>query len=152
MQRCAMKAKGFSLIELMVVLAIVAILAAVAYPSYENSVRKTRRADAKESLTRAASMQERHFFTHNQYTASSNDVGGNSSTEGYYTVTILGNSVNCTTGGVSYPCFTMVATAAGAQAADKTCGQFSIDHTGRRRSFDTSTGSPVENTTTGECW
>lgn len=147
-----MKAKGFSLIEIMVVMTIVAILAAVAYPSYQDSVRKTRRADAKEALTRAASLQERHFFTNNQYTADTDDIGGASSTEGHYTVTVLGNSVSCTSSGVTYPCFTMVATAFGAQADDKTCGQFSIDHTGRKRSFSLATGKPVENTSSGECW
>lgn len=147
-----MNQKGFTLIEVMIVAVIIAILASVAYPSYQNSVQKTRRADAKEALTRAASMQERHFFTNNQYTASTADIGGSTSTEGYYAVTVLGNSVSCTASGVTYPCFTVVASAVGAQASDKTCGQFSIDHTGRKRSFNTTNSPPVENTTSGECW
>lgn len=144
--------QGFSLVELMIVLVIVAILAGVAYPSYQESVRKTRRADAKEALTRAASMQERHFFTNNQYTTSTADIGGAESTEGYYSVTVLGNSVSCDSNGVTYPCFTMVATAMGPQAKDKACGQFSVDHTGRKRSFDTSQSPVTDNTSAGVCW
>ena len=58
------KAKGFTLIELMIVVAVIAILASIAYPSYQDSVRKTRRADAKEVLLEGAQWMER-FFTEN---------------------------------------------------------------------------------------
>ncbi len=147
-----MKSRGFTLIEMMVALSSIAILAAVAYPSYQQSVRETRRADAKEALSRASSLQERHFFANNQYTANTNDIGGSTSSDGHYVVAVLGNSVSCTSGGATFPCFTIVASATGDQAKDKTCGQFSIDHTGRKRSFNTSNSPPVENTTSGECW
>ena len=43
-------ARGFTLVELMIVIVIVAILLAVALPSYQNSVQKGRRADAKSAL------------------------------------------------------------------------------------------------------
>ncbi len=147
-----MKSRGFTLIEMMVVLVITAILAAVAYPSYQQSVRETRRGDAKEALSRAASFQERHFFANNQYTSNTDDIGGASSSDGHYVVAVLGNSVSCTSNGVTFPCYTIVASATGDQANDKTCGQFSIDHTGRKRSFNTTNSPPVENTTSGECW
>ncbi|MFI3186333.1 MAG: prepilin-type N-terminal cleavage/methylation domain-containing protein, partial [Methylococcaceae bacterium] len=52
---------GFTLIELMVTVAIVGILAAIAYPSYQDSVRKSRRADASGALLGLANAMERHF-------------------------------------------------------------------------------------------
>mgnify|MGYP003609124512 FL=1 len=59
--------KGFTLIELMIVVAIVAILAAIAYPSYQDSVRKSRRADAKAALLDLAQFMERNYTTANRY-------------------------------------------------------------------------------------
>ncbi len=59
---------GFTLIELMIVVVIVAILAGIAYPSYQDSIRKARRADAKSALLEAASRQERFYTENNQYT------------------------------------------------------------------------------------
>ena len=51
--------RGFTLVELMIVVAIVAILAAIGYPSYQNSVQKSRRADGRAALQEAAARQER---------------------------------------------------------------------------------------------
>lgn len=59
---------GFTLIELMIAVAVVGILAAIAYPSYQDSVRKARRADAKSALLDAAQRQERFYTENNQYT------------------------------------------------------------------------------------
>lgn len=50
---------GFTLIELMVTVAVVAVIAAIAFPSYQNQVRKTRRADAQAGLMELASYMER---------------------------------------------------------------------------------------------
>ncbi|TVR66963.1 MAG: prepilin-type N-terminal cleavage/methylation domain-containing protein [Candidatus Competibacteraceae bacterium] len=59
--RSRFKSRGFTLIELMIVVAIVAILAAIAYPSYQEQVRKSRRADAQAVLLEAAQWMERRF-------------------------------------------------------------------------------------------
>lgn len=53
------KANGFTLIELMIAVAVIAILAAIAYPSYLDSVRKSRRADAKAAILELAQWMER---------------------------------------------------------------------------------------------
>ena len=58
---------GFTLIELMITLAVVAILAAIAYPSYQDSVRKSRRADAKSVVLNAAQWMERFYTANNRY-------------------------------------------------------------------------------------
>lgn len=51
--------QGFTLMELMIVVAIIAIIAAIGYPSYQESVRKSARTEAKSALTSAASAMDR---------------------------------------------------------------------------------------------
>lgn len=63
------KSKGFTLIELMIVVAVVGILAAVAFPSYQNYVQQTRRADAQAALMELAHHMERHYTANGSYTA-----------------------------------------------------------------------------------
>lgn len=58
---------GFTLIELMIVVAIIAIIAAVAYPSYQEHVRKTRRADAQTALLELSQFMERHYTANGRY-------------------------------------------------------------------------------------
>ncbi len=57
------KIRGFTLIELMIVVVIIAILALIAYPSYINQVRKSRRAQAKADLVELTQMLERQYTT-----------------------------------------------------------------------------------------
>ena len=61
------KLKGFTLIELMITVVIVGILAAIAYPSYQNSVTRSRRADAQGALTQLNNAMERVFTQNNTY-------------------------------------------------------------------------------------
>lgn len=68
------KNRGFTLIELMIVVAIIAILATIAYPSYQNFAMRNRRADGKDLAMRIASAQERYYTNHNEY-AASDDLG-----------------------------------------------------------------------------
>ena len=66
---------GFTLIELMIVVAIVALLASIAYPSYKDSVLKGRRAEARTALSELMQQQERYMTQANAYLAFTN-VGG----------------------------------------------------------------------------
>lgn len=58
---------GFTLIEVMIVVAIVGILSAIAYPSYQQHVRSSRRADAQAALLELAQFMERRFTENNGY-------------------------------------------------------------------------------------
>lgn len=143
------KQNGFTLIEVMIVVVIVAILAAVAVPSYQESVRKTRRADAKETLTRIAALQERYFFTKNDYGNAAALGVANTSTEGFYTTNIY------TTPGTgegqcgTKPCYRIVATpvSTGPQAADVKCKIFTLNHVGQKTAKDVN-----DVNTTDQCW
>ncbi|MDB5761354.1 MAG: type pilin protein [Herminiimonas sp.] len=61
--------RGFSLIELMIVVAILAMLAAIEYPSYQESIRKTKRAEGGAALMQLMQQQERYYSQNNTYVA-----------------------------------------------------------------------------------
>lgn len=65
---------GFTLLELIIVVAIISILASIAYPSYTEHVRKSRRADAMSALMSLAGAMERQYTTTFKYTG--NAAGG----------------------------------------------------------------------------
>lgn len=71
-RRCA---RGFTLIELMIVVAIVAILGAVAYPAYQSSVIKGRRAQGRTALAELLQQQERFLTQTNTYCLFTNAAG-----------------------------------------------------------------------------
>ncbi len=66
---------GFTLIELMIVVVIVAILAAIAYPSFQQYMRETKRADAHTALLRISALQEKWFSDRSQYATSTTSLG-----------------------------------------------------------------------------
>lgn len=66
--------RGFTLIELMIVVAIVGILAAVAYPMYTDQIRKSKRADARTELLNLLQQQERYLTQRNTYLAVATDA------------------------------------------------------------------------------
>jgi len=82
--------KGFSLIELVVVLAVITILAGIAYPSYMDTLRQTRRADAKTNLLELAQRIERFYSENHSYTNVQASIGGSPQTtaDGWYSITI----------------------------------------------------------------
>lgn len=72
--RVAKKRAGFTLIELMVVLAILALLAAIAIPVYGSYVKDAKYAQAKGNLTLLATLMERYYQNHNAYYPSTTDL------------------------------------------------------------------------------
>lgn len=131
------KNRGFTLIELMIVVAIVAILAAIAYPSYTNYVLRTRRADGKEFLMRIAAAQERYYTNFNRYATLAELSMSNTSEKEYYTVEVTRENGNQT--------YLLTATPRGAQENDQ-CENLLLSNTGAK---DWSGAKPPTN---GNCW
>lgn len=125
--------QAFTLMELMIVVAIVAIIAAIGYPSYQSSVAKAKRADAKGALQGFTQAMERHFTANNTYLGAGT-AGADTGSPGifpsevpldgptkYYDLTI--QAATATT-------YTLRATPKNAMAGD---GVLEIDNTGARR-------------------
>jgi type IV pilus assembly protein PilE len=108
--------KAFTLIELMVTVAIVGILAAIAYPSYQNSVIKSRRADAEGILLGLANALERKFTESNSYAGYTLPA----SATGYYTISLSQQTTSA---------YTLSATPKASQTSDS-CGTLTLTHTG----------------------
>lgn len=67
--------RGFSLIEMMIVVAIIGIMASIAYPAYTNSILKGKRAEGRAALAELLQQQERFMTQTNSYCAFSNTGG-----------------------------------------------------------------------------
>jgi len=125
---------GFTLIELMIVIVIVAILTMIAYPSFMQSVRKSKRTDAHTALTKATNNLERFFSTNNSYTTDATQLGlmtegGTAySDNGHYVITITAGAAGI---GASYV-VNANAKAGDMQADDEGCTALTLDSLGRR--------------------
>ena len=122
-QSIAGRVKGFSLVEILCILAITGILLAIVYPSYTEYLRETRRSDATIALTSAASAQERWYTLNASFTDDIDNLGGGDSPESFYSLSVEASSSS----------FTLTATAKsnGVQATDSGCTSMTMDHLGR---------------------
>lgn len=136
--------QGFTLIEILIVVAIMGILMTVALPAYQNSVLRSGRAEAKAELLQVASDQERYFSNFNTYITDALPLNtptvadrNRTTVNGLYVI-----SVAACAGGAITNCFVATATPQGNQTGDA-CSTLTISNTGVRGA----TGDTAD-----ECW
>lgn len=139
---------GFSLLELMIVVAVVGILAAVALPSYVSHIARGKRAEAKGALHENAQFLETHFTTHGFYSTAK----GNSTapTLPVTRVPSSGTANYTIAATVTNTSYVLTATPAGSMASDK-CKSYRLDQTGAQYLWDGS--QEIKGTAlVADCW
>jgi len=144
----SMRQKGFTLIEVMIVVAIVGILSAIAYPSYTEYVRRGHRADARAGLLQAQQWLERAATATGVYPATGSapyyalpaSLTWAADANKRYTIGF--------SGAPTASAYTLIATpkAGTSQASDK-CGNFTLTNVGVRGA-----GPYTLNATLDDCW
>ena len=134
MRRMPGRQAGFSLIEIMIVVAIIAILASIAYPGYQRYVVKSRRAAVEACLLQHAQLMERHYTTQLTYVGAAAPAC-EASIANFY---VVGFS-----GAVAARSYTIQAAPTSSQP-DSKCGTLTLNAQGVR----TKSGSG----TLAECW
>ncbi len=134
---------GFTLIEVLIVVAIIGILAAIAYPSYGEYVKKTRRSDGHLALLNAAQSMERCKAT--AYTYSGCSPTPTLSPEGFYTIALDGNA--------TATAFVLQATPASGslQANDSDCPKLTLNSRGQKGASKSGEGD-TSTDMTSTCW
>ena len=125
--------RGFTLIELMIVVAIVGIIAAIAFPAYQSQVEKTRRTTAKSDLLELSQWMERRYSNGFDYRDTSVTPAvaptlpftqsPQEGTTAFYNISFDGN--------VDRDAYTLQAVPAGGQADDD-CGTLTLDEQGNK--------------------
>lgn len=136
------KIAGFTLIEVMIVVAIIGILAAVGLPSYNEYLRRGDRASARAALLEAQQFMERYYAANSRYTTT--DAGTTSPTLPTRLQAVPAGSAKYDLA-LSNPAVNSYTLTATPRVADTKCGNLTLTNTGvKGRS---GSGLSVE-----ECW
>lgn len=147
----AVRAMGFTLIELMITVVIASILMSIAFPLYQHQIRESRRTDARSALLDLASREERYYAMNSAYTSTASNLGYTGWPQtvggGYYVVNAPSN-INPASA-TAAATFTITATpvAGKGQDQDSDCQTFQVIQSGQ----DTSTNSAGADST-AICW
>jgi type IV pilus assembly protein PilE len=132
--------RGFTLVELMIVLVIIAALVGFALPAYRDYVVRSNRVEAMVALTELANLEEKHFSNELAYTTTLSDLDYPQFTPDDHYQLSISNSANLD--------YILTATPRNQQLADdNSCQQFTLNSLGQRSARDTN-----GNDTTQECW
>ncbi|KAA0985606.1 prepilin-type N-terminal cleavage/methylation domain-containing protein [Pseudomonas sp. ANT_J12] len=124
--------RGFTLIEIMIVIAIIGIIITIGYPSFTEYMKKGRRAEVTGLLSEQAQILERFYSKSNVYTGATGLSAGND----FYTITPT----------LTDQAFTLTAVRkSGTSMATDKCGDFTITNTGVRSMLNATA-------TTKDCW
>jgi type IV pilus assembly protein PilE len=151
------RSRGFTIIELMIVVAIIGLLAGIGIPSYREQVNKGKRAEGKAALLSAASRLERYYTQNNCYPSSAcgnptsanaasaltnagiNNYSGDDPNKASYSISVT----------ITPQVFTLTALPR-APFVDSKCGNLTLSNAGRK--WTQSNGSTDDATVKEGCW
>lgn len=123
------KQAGFTLMELLIVIAIISILASIGYSSYSGYIVEARRGEAAAALMEISQAQEKYFLDNQQYAANRGLLGIDQYTSGgHYQITVTSTLANRLW---SYQALAQPKSG-GSQAGDTACANMIISSDGRR--------------------
>jgi type IV pilus assembly protein PilE len=155
--RVRRKGRGFSIMELMIVVAIIGLLAGIAVPGYQEYVRKGKRSEGKAALLAAASRLERFYTANSCYPSSAANCGTISSMAGLTTATGIQAYSGDDPGKASYDITVtfnsqdfIVTARPRAPFRDPVCGNLTLSNAGRK--WTQSNGSTDDTSVPSGCW